>query len=319
MSNNKIVISEEDCNASAAQRVELHQEKPQVSSEPQSESIHSNRHSSDIITVITIPEDRNDDSVNKKIEKRFQLFTLLNICIGISVIVVIGFLLLLVARQRNDNIAIETKLAQKAPSGVVVVAMDSHTTTLFLSFNESGIGSGVVIAQNKNYQLILTNRHVVTDSSGNIAQNLKVITKNHHSSEAEVVGLPKDSNIDLALLLIKKLPDLSPIWKIGRTNNISQGEKVIAIGHPLEFDFSITNGIISGIRSNYVIQHSAAINPGNSGGPLFNSKGDIIGINTAVIKDSQGIFLAFSADYVLYRQKWTYSKDISDILGKISH
>ena len=319
MSNNKIVISEEDCNASIAHGAELHREETQVSSDPQFENLHSERHSSDIITFISIPEERDDDSVTNKIEKRFQLFTLLNICIGISVIAVIGILLILIVYQQNNNRTIETQLAQKASSGVVVVSSDSHTTNMFMTFNESGIGSGVVIAQNKDYQLILTNRHVITDSHGNIAQNLTVITKKRHASKADVVGLPKDSNIDLALLLIKKLPDLSPTWKIGRINNISQGEKVIAIGHPLEFEFSITNGIISGIRSNYIIQHSAAINPGNSGGPLFNSKGDIIGINTAVIKDSQGIFLAFSADYVLYRQKWTYRKDISEMLGKISH
>ena len=94
---------------------------------------------------------------------------------------------------------------------------------------------------------------------------------------------------------------------------------MVAIGHPLGMDFSITNGICSSIRDDFLIQHSAAINPGNSGGPLLDQNGRIVGVNTFLIEDSQGIFFAFPADYVRQRHAWEFYEDIRELLKKVKY
>ena len=146
-----------------------------------------------------------------------------------------------------------------------------------------GTGSGFVIDKDG---YILTNYHVVKDAD-------KITIKFHDSPKtfkAKVVGSVPP--LDLALLKVdapKKL--LRPI-PLGDSDTIRVGQKAIAIGNPFGLEFTVTEGIVSALRTNpgaenslipRLIQTDAAINPGNSGGPLLDSRGEVIGINAAII------------------------------------
>ena len=154
----------------------------------------------------------------------------------------------------------------------------------------TGVGAGVIISKSG---LILTNYHVVHKS-----QELKVyLWKDRYRKPhaAKVIGT--DPIADLALLDIDPRPNevLRPAELESEVPDIYAGTEVIAVGHPLSLQWSVSRGIINAInRSSFItpyvflIQHDAAINEGNSGGPLFNAKGNLIGINTYIIapKDS---------------------------------
>lgn len=218
--------------------------------------------------------------------------------------------------------SIEQKLAQEASKGVVIVTMEAPAEGFWDSFfhgNEAATGTGIIIAERGRKKLILTNRHVVSNSRGKLVSKLYVTSKNMTTVPARIVALPKNPDIDLALIVADGLPNQHPVWKIGNLSKVRQGDKVVAIGHPLGLDFSVTNGICSGVRENLLIQHSAAINPGNSGGPLFDHAGNVIGVNTFYLKESQGLFFAFPADYVHKKHAWDYKEDISDLLNSIKY
>ncbi|MBP9798292.1 trypsin-like peptidase domain-containing protein [Candidatus Woesebacteria bacterium] len=165
---------------------------------------------------------------------------------------------------------------------------------------ERNIGSGFVIAPD----LIVTNKHVVADPDATYT----IVTNDGKSFT--VKNISRDPLNDLALLKVDTR-DLLPI-ELGDSSKIKLGQIVIAIGTPLgEFPNTVTSGIISGLgrgitagspyekfveRLDGVIQTDAAINPGNSGGPLLDSKGKVIGINTAVSAQSQNIGFAIPVD-----------------------
>jgi 2-alkenal reductase len=150
---------------------------------------------------------------------------------------------------------------------------------------------------------ILTNRHVVAD-----AQQITVILADSRELSGRVYGI--DTLTDLAIVKV----DASglPTVKIGSSSDLEQGQMAIAIGNPLgEFENTVTTGVISGLgrqivagsqatssseQLNNLIQTDAAINPGNSGGPLLDSAGQVIGVNTAVSQDAQGIGFAIPID-----------------------
>jgi len=146
-------------------------------------------------------------------------------------------------------------------------------------------GSGVIINAGKGY--ILTNHHVVDK-----ADKITVTLKDRRTAEAELIG--SDPGIDIALLKIdlKNLTDV-PLANSDRTK---VGDFVIAIGNPFGIGQTVTSGIVSALdRSTYsrdkyqnYIQTDAAINQGNSGGALINSKGELIGINAAILSRSGG-------------------------------
>ncbi|MEC4815979.1 MAG: HhoA/HhoB/HtrA family serine endopeptidase [Scytonema sp. PMC 1069.18] len=151
-----------------------------------------------------------------------------------------------------------------------------------------GVGSGFIINSNGE---ILTNAHVV-----NGADTVTVTLKDGRSFQGKVMGA--DTVTDVAVVKIKanNLPTVS----LGNSEQLKPGEWAIAIGNPLGLDNTVTEGIISatGRSSSQVgvpdkrvnfIQTDAAINPGNSGGPLLNSQGQVIGINTAIIQNAQGL------------------------------
>jgi len=146
-------------------------------------------------------------------------------------------------------------------------------------------GSGVIISEDG---YILTNNHVVQDAS-----EVVVTLDDKQEFEAEVVGL--DPRTDLAVLKIKGGKGL-PVAAMGDSDNLRVGDFVMAIGNPFGLSHTVTSGIVSakdrvigaGPYDDF-IQTDASINPGNSGGPLFNMKGEIVGINTAIIPHGQGI------------------------------
>ena len=156
------------------------------------------------------------------------------------------------------------------------------------SRKERSLGSGFIISADG---YILTNNHVVDG-----ADEIKVKLADGRSFNATIKG--GDAKLDLALLKIDTGESL-PVAKLGDSNRLQVGEWVIAIGNPFGLEQTVTVGIVSakgrvigaGPYDDF-IQTDASINPGNSGGPLFNAAGEVVGINTAIIANGQGIGFA---------------------------
>jgi serine protease Do len=155
---------------------------------------------------------------------------------------------------------------------------------------QRSLGSGVIIDPSKGY--ILTNNHVVAN-----ADQIKVRLDDGEELEAQVVG--RDPKTDLALIKTKKSLDVKNGAPLGDSDKAQVGEWVMAIGNPFGLERTVTVGILSakgrvigaGPYDDF-LQTDAAINPGNSGGPLFNMKGEVVGINTAIVATGQGIGFA---------------------------
>ena len=148
-----------------------------------------------------------------------------------------------------------------------------------------GQGSGVIINFSGN-QYILTNNHVIRH-----ADNIRVEMTDSRFFEAEIVGRDPLSDIAVLKVAAEDLPTVA----MGDSDQLREGEWVLAIGNPMRFAHSVTTGIISALgRGRFFgeygsfIQTDAAINPGNSGGALVNLRGELIGINTAIVSRSGG-------------------------------
>ncbi|GAB1534946.1 hypothetical protein ADMFC3_05770 [Geovibrio sp. ADMFC3] len=164
------------------------------------------------------------------------------------------------------------------------------------SYKTQSLGSGVFVHEDGT---VVTNYHVVKD-----ATTIFVITRDNANYEAEFIG--GDEAIDLAVLKIKDDNKKFPAATLGTSSDIMLGEPIIAIGNPYGLSSSVTTGVISAtarmmnIGNNYsvFIQTDALINPGNSGGPLININGEVIGINTAIHRQAQGIGFSIPADTI---------------------
>lgn len=159
-----------------------------------------------------------------------------------------------------------------------------NTPDLPMDENEANFGSGFIISKDG---FILTNAHVVKGMD-----NIKVMFNDKREYAAKLIGT--DEKSDVALLKIETDTDL-PVVTIGNPNELRSGEWVAAIGAPFGFDNSVTAGIVSaknrilaGESYTPFIQTDVAINPGNSGGPLFNLRGQVVGINSQIYSRSGG-------------------------------
>lgn len=187
------------------------------------------------------------------------------------------------------------KANMKSVVGITTVEIVSDYY-FFLPREVEGVGSGVIVDPNG---YILTNAHVVRDGK---AQSLEVLFEDGEKLPGKVLWA--DSDLDLAVVKVDKTN--LPAAKLGDSDSLEVGEIAIAIGNPLGLDFqrSVTAGIISGLNRtidvasrtmsgqntmNDLIQTDASINKGNSGGPLFNSRGEVIGINTVKVGNAEGL------------------------------
>ncbi|MEL6438613.1 MAG: HhoA/HhoB/HtrA family serine endopeptidase [Cyanobacteria bacterium J06621_8] len=177
---------------------------------------------------------------------------------------------------------------------------------------QTGLGSGFVVSSDG---LILTNAHVIEGS-----ESVQVTLKDGRSFAGQVMGTDPLTDVGVIKIEAENLPAVT----FADSDALQPGEYAIAIGNPLGLDNTVTTGIVSGTgrSSSQVgiadkrvsfIQTDAAINPGNSGGPLLNAKGEVIGINTAIIRRAQGLGFAIPVNT---------ARDIAEELiakGKVDH
>jgi S1-C subfamily serine protease len=177
---------------------------------------------------------------------------------------------------------------------------DRHTQDI------QGSGSGVIITPDG---YCVTNSHVVED-----ANVFNATSADGSSYSAELIG--RDTATDLAFLRIQASG--LPIAELGDSDKLEVGQLAIAVGNPLGFQNTVTAGVISALGRSLrsrngrlienIIQTDAALNPGNSGGPLADSKGLVVGINTAIIPDAQGICFAIPVNTL----RWVLTSIIRD-------
>lgn len=187
-------------------------------------------------------------------------------------------------------VTVAERLGPKVVSIKTTQEVKARTPRGVVPFDMTGGGSGVIITPDG---YILTNSHVVHNTKG-----LEVSLSDGRSFPAQVVG--EDPDTDLAVIRIPA-PNL-PAAELGDSEKLKVGQLVIAIGNPFGFQATVTAGVVSatgrtmrgqsGRLIENIIQTDAALNPGNSGGPLVDSRGRVVGINTAIIQYAQGICFA---------------------------
>ena len=197
---------------------------------------------------------------------------------------------------KNDSTLSITEAFEKVAPAVVTVSTKGVTSNGFFQQQYEGVGSGFIINEDG---YILTNYHVIEGAS-----EISVTLSDNTTVAAKVVNY--DENQDVAMLKITDSDVKIPaVVELGDSDQLRQGESVIAIGTPLSTNLSqtVTNGIVSALNRNVetesgvmqnLIQTDASINPGNSGGPLVNTRGQVVGINTmkATGTDTEGIGFA---------------------------
>ena len=193
-----------------------------------------------------------------------------------------------------NSLASLSQLVGKVKPAVASISVESETRGLFFDFTDEGAGSGVVVRPNG---YIVTNFHVIQS-----ATEIKVNLPSGESYDAQVVG--RDRVTDLAIIKIDA-EDLSTVT-FGDSDKLQVGDWLVAMGNALALRGgpTVTLGIVSARGRTVItdrgplydmIQTDAAINDGNSGGPLVNLDGEVVGINTAILRDVQGIGFAISS------------------------
>ena len=206
---------------------------------------------------------------------------------------------------RTDEETTVSTVAEKVSPSVVSIVTETQATSSSIWGRQEvqqGAGSGIIVSADG---YILTNKHVIKG-----ARSVEVVLSDGTSySDVKIVG--SDPMNDVAFLKIADAKDL-PVAELGDSTTVKIGQHVIAIGNSLgEYQNTVTSGIISGkgrplsaqsgdsVESlTDLLQTDAAINPGNSGGPLLNAAGQVIGINTAIAEDAEGIGFAIPINAV---------------------
>ncbi len=194
----------------------------------------------------------------------------------------------LVLNESSSEEVIVTNVFNNVKDSVVHITSTKLERDFFMRLKQvEGIGSGVIITSDG---YILTNDHVVVD-----ADRITVTLPNGDVVKAKLIGT--DPSTDIAVIKIDVLYPLRPA-RLGDSSKVRPGQMAIAVGNPYGFDNTVTTGVVSAVnrtlmaRNNYringIIQTDAAVNPGNSGGPLLNSRGEVVGINSAIFSLTGG-------------------------------
>ncbi len=203
-----------------------------------------------------------------------------------------------------------TEIVRKvSPSVVTIFATQEATDGFFDEFDfpfpfpfdvprrRRSLGSGVIVKydEDKSVFYILTNNHVVQN-----ADVIRVSFDRHTEKRGKLVG--RDPKTDIAVIEVDAKEISNPkgrVAKLGNSDKVRVGQIVIAIGNPYGLERTVTVGVVSALRRSIgitqyenFIQTDAPINPGNSGGPLINIRGEVIGINTAIVAEGQGLGFA---------------------------
>ena len=208
--------------------------------------------------------------------------------------------------QNNNyysNGSLLSNLYRNVKNSIVVISGTVTYQSFFGSGHTEVQGSGFIYEFNGEF-IVITNNHVVSDAS-----DIVVTFANGNGYPAEIIG--SDSYSDLAVLSVDApIEEFYPLEIIG-SSNLEVGEPVVAIGNPMGLDGTMTIGIVSQIGRTIreslagsfpianIIQTSVAINPGNSGGPLFNYHGEVVGVTTAIIENSEGLGFAIPSNTIL--------------------
>jgi len=206
--------------------------------------------------------------------------------------------------DEQNNISIYQKVS---PSVVNITSTTIQYDFFYRVFPVQGSGSGFLIDDKGD---IVTNYHVVSG-----ARSIEVTLSDRSRHPAKLIG--RDQFTDLAVIQITDRKNL-PFAKLGDSDHLQVGQKVLAIGNPFGFQGTLTTGVISALGRSIqdegrvmenLIQTDAAINPGNSGGPLLNSHGEVIGVNTAII-GSANVGIGFALPVSLVKAS------LSDLLNE---
>jgi S1-C subfamily serine protease len=200
--------------------------------------------------------------------------------------------------EERNNI----RIYNAANKGVVNITTEAEVSSFFGDETSTGTGSGFVVDKQGH---ILTNFHVVQG-----VDHVRVTMYDGSAHEARIIGA--DASNDVAVLYVRVPPEKLFPLTFGESSRLMVGQKILALGNPFGLERTLTTGIVSSLERSLrakngrvikgIIQTDAAINPGNSGGPLLNTRGQVIGMNTAIVSQvgqSAGISFAVPIQPIL--------------------